>query len=125
MKIVVLYLLTAAAVQVYARSNGAPLQACDTITPLGHTNPSNTASSSNPFSLYLNAFACPTGTVGYCYYPGATYQCKCVLIEKFNTRRHPAVKYLCFGLAETTWRDLVKSILLHEATSGLVELRAA
>ena len=78
MKLVVLYLLTAAAVQVYAWPSGAPSEACDTITPR-HTNPSNTASSSNPFSLYLNAFACPTGTAGYCYYPGATYQCKCVV----------------------------------------------
>lgn len=76
MKVVaVLYLLTAAAVQVYALPGGAPSQACATITPVEHTNPANSAPQSmNPFSLYLNAFACPNGTAGYCYYPGATYQ---------------------------------------------------
>ena len=79
MKIVVLYLLTAAALQVYAWPSGAPSQACDSITPVGHVNPRNAASSPNPYSLYLNAFACPNGTAGYCYNPGATYQCKCVL----------------------------------------------
>ena len=80
MKLVVLYLLTAAAVQLYAWPSGAPSQACATITPVGHVNPPNSAPPPpNPFSLYLNAFACPTGTVGYCYYPGETYQCKCVV----------------------------------------------
>ena len=79
MKVVAVFcLLTAAAVQVYAFPGGAPAAACDTITPEGHTNPSNTASPPNPYSLNLNAFACPNGTAGYCYYPGATYQCKCV-----------------------------------------------
>ena len=42
-----------------------------------HYNPSNSAPQPNPYSLYLNDFACPNGTAGYCYYPGATYQCKC------------------------------------------------
>ena len=79
MKVVaVLYLLAAAAVQVYALPGGAPLGACATITPVEHTNPPNSAPPPpNPYNLYLNAFACPNGTAGYCYYPGATYQCKC------------------------------------------------
>ena len=79
MKAVALFLLAAAAVQVYAFPSGAPLDACDTIIPGGHTNPPNSAPPPpNPYNLYLNAFACPNGTAGYCYYPGATYQCKCV-----------------------------------------------
>ena len=79
MKVVaVLYLLTAAAVQVYTRPGGAPSGACANIFPVRHTNPPNSAPQPNPYNLYLNAFACPSGTAGYCYYPGATYQCKCV-----------------------------------------------
>ena len=83
MKVVaVLYLLTAAAVQVYARPGGAPSTACPNIFPVGHTNPPNSVPPPpNPYSLYLNDFACPNGTAGYCYYPGATYQCKRVQVS--------------------------------------------
>ena len=82
MKAVALYLLAAAAIQVYALPGGAPPDACDNITPGGHTNPPNSVPPPpNPYNLYLNAFACPNDTAGYCYYPGATYQRKRVQVS--------------------------------------------
>ena len=119
MKVVaVLFLLAAAAVQVYTRPDGAPLGACATITPVGHINPPNSVPPPpNPYSLYLNDFACPSGTTGYCYYPGATYQCKCGQVSLVCV---DIIVVKASGLLKR--RDLSCKVynLLHETASGIV-----
>ena len=94
MKLVaVLCLLSAAAVQVYAMPNGAPLGACAAILPGGwHTmnDPPNSANmSANPFRLDLSELVCTApDAVGYCYTPGSRYTskqatvCHCCAVPK-------------------------------------------
>ena len=81
--VVALCLLAAAAVQVYAMPDGAPVQACEDITPGGpHLGDpmamspyvNNTANmSDNPFMLDLSQFQCPGNQAGFCYIPGIIY----------------------------------------------------
>ena len=83
MNVAVAVLLLAAALQVHARPNRAPMGACANIFPVGHTNPANTAATptnitNSPYQLNLQGFLNNSDPQNptYLYYPGGVYMRK-------------------------------------------------
>ena len=111
MKFAVAVFLLAAAVQVYALPDGAPIGACADIFPVGHS-PAASASPVNqvanptditatPYQLSLQGFRyyIDMQTPGYRYYPGIQYYRKCynLFSSAMGPQRFSICEYLLYN----------------------------
>ena len=68
MRITALLLCACAVQHTLTMPTGAPSEACETISPVGHTSPANEAVGASPITLDLNGL-----NIGLYYCPTETY----------------------------------------------------